>query len=160
MLDRYQMTKDILALADSSPLNNVDIAPIIAKYSEGEELNIQKKVRVTIMDILRELKKSGDIEYYEGWFNITVSTGGNFWSSSGLIRSTHQRQKELEKTKPANQDFLAVETPQNHPNKAAKKITTKTMIISFWDVISKNPLISALTALILGTLILKYFHVI
>lgn len=56
MLDRYQMTKDILALADSSPLNNVDIAPIIAKYSEGEELNIQKKVRVTIMDILRELK--------------------------------------------------------------------------------------------------------
>jgi hypothetical protein len=100
MIDRYKLTKDILALVDSTPLGNVDIAPIITRYSSNMELEQQKKLRVTIMNILRELKENKEIEYYEGNFSITASQGGNFFGNGGMIRSTHKRQSEIEKLIP------------------------------------------------------------
>lgn len=99
MIDRYQLTKEILALVDDKPLVNVDIAYIIESHSVNMEVEEQKKLRVTIMDILRELRKMGDVEFHDGSFNITVSTGGVFWSNSGMVRSTLKRQNEIETKK-------------------------------------------------------------
>jgi hypothetical protein len=100
MIDRYQLTKDILALADSTPLSNIDIAPIIERYSANLEMEQQRSLRVTIMAILRELKENKEIDYYEGNFMITASQAGVFMGNGGMIRSTHKRQTEIEKSKP------------------------------------------------------------
>ncbi|MGZ5135004.1 MAG: hypothetical protein ACXWCG_07635 [Flavitalea sp.] len=42
------------------------------------------------------MKKSDDIDYYEGNFHITTLSAGVFVGNGGFIRSTHRRQKELE----------------------------------------------------------------
>lgn len=100
MIDRYQLTKEILSLVDSNPLTNVDIAPIIQKHSQNLELEGERSLRVTIMDILRELRENKDIDFYDGNFNITASSGGVFMGNGGTIRSTYKRQSEREKITP------------------------------------------------------------
>lgn len=100
MIDRYELTKEILSLADSNPLTSVDIAPIIQKHSQSLELEEQRSLRVTIMSILRELRENKEIDYYDGNFNITASSGGVFMGNGGTIRSTYKRQSEIEKNKP------------------------------------------------------------
>ena len=97
MVDRYQLTKEILALVDNKPMMDVDIAPIILKYSENLELEGQKSLRVQIMSILRELRESEEIDFYDGNFMITATQAGRFMSSGGTIRSTYKRQSIIEK---------------------------------------------------------------
>lgn len=100
MIDRYQLTKEILSLVDSNPLTDVDIAPIIQKHSQNLELEEQRSLRVTILNILRELRESKEINYYDGNFNITASSSGVFMGNGGKIRSTYKRQSEVEKIRP------------------------------------------------------------
>jgi hypothetical protein len=95
MIDRYQLTKEILSLADSQPLVNVDIAPIFEKYSVGLALDQHTTLPVTLMRILRELRKNKEIDYYDGNFMITSSQGGVFNGNGGTITSTHKRQTEI-----------------------------------------------------------------
>lgn len=100
MIDRYQLTKEILSLVDNNPMTNVDIAPIIEKYSKNLELEQQRSLRVTIMNILRELRENKEIDFYDGNFHITASSGGVFLGNGGTIRSTYKRQSEKEKNIP------------------------------------------------------------
>lgn len=97
MIDRYQITKEILELVDSYPMNNVDIAPIVEKYTTGLDREEQREPRMAIRTILNELKKGNEIEFPDqNISNLTTTTAGVFVSSSGMIRSTRKRQKEIE----------------------------------------------------------------
>lgn len=95
-MDRLTLRKEILSLADSANGGDVDIAPIIEKYSVGLDFNGQKNLRLLIENVLAELKQYGEIDFYQGDFNITVSNGGFFRQSSGKIRISYKRAKELE----------------------------------------------------------------
>jgi hypothetical protein len=57
-------------------------------------------------------------------------------------------------------DFRPAVNPINQPISAQKNITAITIIVWLWEVCSKNPLISAIIAMVVGTLILKYYEVI
>ena len=63
MIDRYQLTKEILSLVDINPLANVDVAPIIQKHSQNIEFGEQRSLRMTIMSILRELRENKEIDF-------------------------------------------------------------------------------------------------
>ncbi|MGV3527261.1 MAG: hypothetical protein ACO1OO_00040 [Flavisolibacter sp.] len=100
-MDRRAIRKDIIDLIDQNLYNNVDIAPIIEKHTVGKEIEEQARVRVTIMDILGEMRKEGDITYADSNLHITGRQGGVWFSSSGLIRSTSKYEKETEKQSPS-----------------------------------------------------------
>ena len=56
----------------------------------------EKTARVLIKYILREIHEYKEIEYYDGNFMITASSGGTFLGNGGNIRSIYKRQMELE----------------------------------------------------------------
>ncbi|PWT71228.1 MAG: hypothetical protein C5B59_18455 [Bacteroidetes bacterium] len=114
MIDRYDLTKKLLALVDGNPLANVDIAPIIAEQSVDLTFNQQKNLRVTIMNILRELREGKEIDFYDGDFMITSSQGETFMGNGGKIRSTYKRQNEIEKkTQNSNAKKIQLSTRRN-----------------------------------------------
>lgn len=96
-MDRRVIRKDIIELIEKNLYNNVDIAPIIEKYSAGKDIEDQAAVRVAIVGILRELREEGDITFSDSNISITSRQGGVFHNSSGLIRSTNKYEKEKEK---------------------------------------------------------------
>lgn len=98
-MDRYAIRKEILSLLDQNPLNNVEVAPIIEKFTDGLNIDEQAIVRLNIESILSEMKNQGDITFYEGSLGITGRSGGVFFKNSILIRTTIQYEKEKE-TKP------------------------------------------------------------
>ena len=95
-MDITDLTKDLLNLADATPLTDVDIKPIVEKYSIGKDFNEQQKLRTEIERILIELRKNEEIFYVDSSIHISVSRAGIFSSWSGIIRSTYKRQKEKE----------------------------------------------------------------
>lgn len=96
-MDRRAIREDIIELIDQNLYNNVDIAPIIEKYTAGKDIEEQANVRVAIQGILREMREEGDITFVESNLHITGRTGGVWFSSSGLIRSTSKYEKEKER---------------------------------------------------------------
>ena len=58
------------------------------------------------------------------------------------------------------EERLAAIKPQIQPKMVEPKITIATMIKSLLNLIFNNPLISGLIALIIGSLILKHYHII
>jgi hypothetical protein len=99
-MNRAELTTELLNLVDASPMSYVDIAPIIEKYTENKEYDVQTSIRVTITEILRELQKNGEIDYNKNDIvNILVAAYRQFDESSLLIRSTYKRQKEIETKK-------------------------------------------------------------
>lgn len=100
-MDRRAIRKDIIELIDQNLYNNVDIAPIIEKYTVGKDIEEQASVRVTIVGILREMRDEGDISFADSNVSITSRQGGVWHSSSGIIRSTSKYEKEKEKQFPS-----------------------------------------------------------
>ncbi len=143
-MDRKKMMEDILALVDTNPMNEIDINPIILEYTEGLEFNQKVETRKLILSVLRELKEDNEITYLDDALGkILGASAMVFFNDSVLVRSTKKRNIE-----------------NKEPNIPAKKMTLMTMLRSLWDVTSKNPLISGIIALIVGSIILKLFHII
>ena len=115
MIDRYQLTKEILDLVDHNPLTNVDIAPLIQKHSKNLELEKQRSLRVMILKILSELKENKEIEYVDGKIDISSTVAGEFVDNGGLIRSTYKRQSKicLLYTSPSPRDGLLSRMPSS-----------------------------------------------
>jgi hypothetical protein len=100
MADRYQITKDILDLVDSNPMNNIDIAPIVEKHTSGLDREGQGEPRMAIRTILTELKRDSEIDFNDQFLsNLTTRMAGVYVGNSGMIRSTRKRQKEIEEKK-------------------------------------------------------------
>jgi hypothetical protein len=93
-MDKNQLLNDILNLVDSNPYNNVDIAPIIIKYSEGKSFIEQRSLRVEIESILKDLKNAKDIDYNQNAIGITSSLGNRFDTFSAIIKSSYNRVKK------------------------------------------------------------------
>jgi hypothetical protein len=96
-MDRRAIRKDIIELIDQNLYNNVDIAPIIEKYTVDRDIEEQASVRVAIVGILREMREEGDITFADSSVSINSRQGGVWHNSSGLIRSTSKYEKEKEK---------------------------------------------------------------
>ncbi len=160
-MDRLQVTKDLIDLVNSDPMNNVEIAPIIEKYSEGLDFRGQSSVRANIQTIIRKFVDNGDMEIGDPGINhITTSQNQEFLNSGGKIRSTwkfeQERQNKLENKQSvqigelkgnyvggdminSSQDFsthLPAETPQPKQNKMMIAITAvgKFIITSGWKI--------------------------
>ena len=102
-MDGYQIMKDILSLADSTPLHPVDIAPIIERYTNGLDVENQRLIRAKILGSLRELQSNNEIFLFEPGYSITTTQAGQFMNSSMKVKSTYDRVKRLEeKTAPAH----------------------------------------------------------
>lgn len=100
IMDRDKITKDILRLVDASPMSYVDIAPIIEKYTEDVDYEIEGSIRVGITQVLRELQINNEIDYNKNAAaNINISAYRRYEENSLLIRSTYKRQKEIESKK-------------------------------------------------------------
>lgn len=97
MRDRYQIRMALIELIDQNPLNNVDIAPIIEKFTAGENIDDQALIRLTIENVLLEMREEGEITYPDSGISITGRSGGEFFRSSGFIRSTMKYEKEKKK---------------------------------------------------------------
>jgi hypothetical protein len=106
MTDRYALRKDILELIDNNPLNNVDITLLIEKYTAGKEIDEQAQARVTILNVLREMREDGDISFADQQVSITIRSAGVFTSNSGIIRSTNKYEKEKEREKQAQSLYI------------------------------------------------------
>jgi hypothetical protein len=101
-MDKLQLTKELLELVDASPLAEVDTAPLLEKRIAGMEIEEQRSVRCAFLDTLRNLKKHGEIDFYEGGAPITLTRQGQFINNSIKIKSTYQRLKEMEAKKDKN----------------------------------------------------------
>ena len=81
-MDRYLIRKEILSLLDHNLFNNVDVAPIIEKFTDGLNIDDQALVRLNIESILTEMKNQGDITFYDGSLDISGRSGGVFFKNS------------------------------------------------------------------------------
>lgn len=97
MRDRYQIRMAIIELIDQNPLNNVDIAPIIEKFTAGENIDEQGLIRLTIENVLLEMREEGELTFPDSGISITGRSGYEFFRSSGFIRSTMKYEKEKKK---------------------------------------------------------------
>jgi hypothetical protein len=108
MTDRYKITQDILALADTSPMNYVDIADIISNATDELQFSEQSSARMIIKNLLKELESDGEIEYHKQQASeLTTSIGGQYNGNNLLVRSTSKRQKELEAKKQQQPTYSA-----------------------------------------------------
>ena len=183
-MNRNDLTKELLSLVDANPLTYVDILPIVERSTENLEFHEETRIRVTIADILRDLKEHGEIEYSnDSVFEITVSSFREFESSSALIKSSYKRQKEIENnmtkqptynfgdnfkgnvntgTMTGNQEAsFFEERPMPQPNKEPIA-PQKNAIQRAWHWLMTNPMA---TTVIGGTMVaviiyflFKYFH--
>lgn len=63
-MDRRAIREDIINLINEDLYNDVDIAPIIKKYTDGKQIEEQGKVRQGILSILYEMKKKWGYNFY------------------------------------------------------------------------------------------------
>lgn len=61
MTDIYQLTKDILQLVDSNPMNFVDVSSLVQKHTYGLDREEQREPRGRMRTILTELKQDGEL---------------------------------------------------------------------------------------------------
>lgn len=94
MVSKAQLIDEVLLLVDATPLTEVDVKPIIEKYSIGLSFNKQRVLRGLLDSALSELDKNGDITRRN--LNFSASSGGQWMSSSGLVASTLKRKEKLE----------------------------------------------------------------
>jgi hypothetical protein len=97
-----------------------------------------------------EAKKQSEQQEKQSYTSVHV--GGNFFGNLNTGQVTGNQEASFAE-RPA-------EYPKTQPMKAAKKITPITIMVSLVKVISSNPLISGIIAMIIGTLILKYYGLI
>ena len=95
-MDNNKITKDILALVDSSPLSEVNISEIVTEYTSGLEILQQQQVRGSIKSILVDLRKAGEIEFSDYQPSFTSLSQSMFSTSSFKIKGSYKRHKELE----------------------------------------------------------------
>lgn len=92
-MNRSDIQADIIKLIESNPLNEVEISPIIFKYTDGKDLNEQGSIRTKIMSVLKDLKDEGYIVYNPS-LHLSSRSGNVWFENSGLIRSTNKFEKE------------------------------------------------------------------
>jgi len=114
MIDKYELIKEILRLVDSQPLTNIDMAPIIVSNSVNLTFEEKRTLRLMIVNILRELRKNEQIEFYDGNLMIHMHESGVFIADGCLIRGTYKRLIENEKNnKTANTKKIQLATRRN-----------------------------------------------
>jgi len=86
-----EFIKEVLELVDSQEMKEVDLAPLIRKYTDAASEPMQKQqVRVGIEASLRELKRGEEIDY-NNHASITSMSAGQFLSDSFIVKSTYKR---------------------------------------------------------------------
>ncbi|MDP4148911.1 MAG: hypothetical protein Q8927_08845 [Bacteroidota bacterium] len=178
-MDRYGLRKEILALVDGSPLADVELQPLIEKYTAGMNIPQQQEARNIIRTMLQDLKQGKEIDYSTDKEQfLGLLSHGEFASSSILIRSTGKRQDEIEKRNEttritqhiqnigenygiANQDsslsrtdFRPIQNPPTaqtiHPAKHGAKT-------SFGRFIT-NPIVQLIALVIVGLIVAYFTH--
>jgi hypothetical protein len=90
---------------------------------------------------------------YSHIFDDNVKIESKTINISGNNNQVNQDSRNLENN-------LSIKTPKKNPEPQKQNIAIYKPILWLWKLISTNPLISAILATIIGTIILKYLHVI
>lgn len=98
-MNKKELYADILELVNSNPLCEVDINPIILKYTNGKDFEEQKIIRNNIFLLLSEIKKEEDITFNEASASVALmqTRQGSFPSDYLKIKSTIKYEKERSK---------------------------------------------------------------
>jgi hypothetical protein len=168
MISKSDLIKELLALVDSSPLTDVNVRDILETHSNGLDFKSQQNLRNNLDEVLILLKNSGDIEYNN--CNFSVSVGCEFVNNSGLIKSTINRVQKLEqierdklKSQPTHQATFNAPfagnfnqgsgSPQQQLNEPKKSEKPKWLTLTFyWEEAIKlgwKAVILAIVALLL-----------
>lgn len=96
-MNRNSFEKEVLALVDEKPQEDIDTRHLIATYTGECERPEQVDNRHKIMGVLSDLKQAGEIEYIEDhWRNLTTLSAYNFIMDNLKIRSTRKRANQQE----------------------------------------------------------------
>lgn len=96
MISRGELTRELLALADSANGDYIDIYEVIQKHSAGLSIEEQTTFRGTIESILTELKNAGEINFNQSELNLSVKFGGVFGNDGHCrIANTYKRREKL-----------------------------------------------------------------
>lgn len=176
MVSKAQLIDEILELVDSSPMTEVEIAPILLKHIDGLDFDAEQKVRCVLDSALSDLDRIKDIRYRG--CNLSASSGRKFLSHNCLVAGTIERVEKLKQIERENRnhsktnnlyvgvnkgvvaqdsvlsdtDFRPLEKPIAQPNQNIPKNKIIAAINWTWDIITKHPLISG----IIGTVIAGY----
>jgi hypothetical protein len=173
-MDRLQLRLDVYDMIDTHPMQDVDIAPLIEKYSEGLDIMQQRSVRVTIRSTLTDMKKDGEIEFNDSVIgNITTTMASVFVGSGGFIRSTWKYVKEKEKQADKKENSIQVGTnygivsqdsetslrdfqpTMNPPITPTTDAAKEGIITSIGKWILKNIIVVIITSLIVAFIVYK-----
>lgn len=105
MVSKSQLIDEVLVLVDAMPLTEIDVKPILDKYTNGVDFNGQKTIRQNLDSAISDLVRVKDIRSRN--CNFSASSGGQFLSNSGLVASTLERKEKLEQIERDKQ--------KNHP---------------------------------------------
>src|SRR5687767_1828684 len=95
-----EIRKAILELADTMPLDWIDIKPIVEKCIEGLSFEEEAEIRSKIRTVADQLEKAGDLNVQKVQATISMQSGGSFPTNSLLVKTTIKREKEKETNKP------------------------------------------------------------
>ncbi len=178
MVSKAQLIDEVLALVDATPLTEIDVRPILDKYTNGVDFNGQKTIRQNLDSAISDLVRIKDIRSRN--CNFSASSGGQFLSNSGLVASTIERKEKLEQIERdknkkgvtnnqyigvnngtaaqgstlSETDFRPLEKPIARPNQNIQKNRITAAINWVWDIVNKYPLISGIIAAVIAGLIL------
>jgi hypothetical protein len=162
--EEHNMTYNEKLLSELTGIPIQTIKKITAKLSEekyistakaggdkGLSLYPKKKLiafvaETSFEDEFKESKYIATNNYIDASNNKGMIFQGSTIGSGNTIQS-------LQEERPA-------ENPINQVSKEHRKITPITIMKSLLDIATKNPLISAIIAMVIGTIILKYYHII
>ncbi len=133
---------------------------ILKMYNQQKEINsYEAKVKFMKLHSKYTLKEVEDaMAYLDEHGYIESST--NKYHTLKITKMGERVFAIKANSQSALREDLPALKPTNQPKIVERKMRVRTTIISFWDTISNNPLISAIIAAIISTLILRYFHII
>jgi hypothetical protein len=94
MISKGDLITELLQLVDNTQLTEIELYPIIEKYSIGLDFNEQKTFRNNLDSAIHELELNGYITKHN--LNFSASSGGIWFSSSGSITGTLKRKEKKE----------------------------------------------------------------
>jgi len=155
-----------------------EIQYLILKYYHARKEINSYEFRVNFMKLypkysIKEIDKEAGYLHASGFLesaknkphtlNISMQGEEKFKAEEyGLNMRKRWGEKDLfqDEINQSLEERLPAENPNTHPSTPHTKRTTATFGNSLWEIISKNPLISGIIALVVGTLLLKLLHLI
>ena len=185
VLDKF--IDELEELLHSTPYSDVDIHPLVKKYTEGKSDDDINNFRRRISSIIHQLKEDKLIDTgLDYGFQLTVKNDGHYSEAPIMVTGKRKFEEEYRKkhtplVQPITNntinvdknsgaivqdsefrdlDFRPAEKPQDQPKTVAKKTSIRTTINWIWDIITTHPLISGIIAAVIAGLILyKVFHI-